>query len=59
MKGYTKKIDGLDAYDIMRIHGCPISLPTARSMTQASIDFYSRQDAVIDWYIKEKKKKRI
>lgn len=50
-----KTIDGLTAYDIMnKYKDCPIHMPRARSMTQARIDFESREESVIEWYKENK-----
>jgi len=49
-----KRIDGLTAYDILEHPECPITLPKASSMTQARIDFQSRENQVIDWYKENK-----
>lgn len=45
-----KTSNGLSAYEVLEHPKCPIKLPSARSMTQASIDFYSRQPQIIQWY---------
>lgn len=46
---------GLSAYDILKIEGCPITLPRARSMTQARIDYETWEPAIFDWYENEYK----
>lgn len=46
--------DGLTAYDVLRIKGCPYSLPKARSMMQAAIDYHHLQDEVLKWYEENK-----
>lgn len=47
----NKTISGLSAYDILRMSECPLTLPTARSMTQARMDYEHREDGIISWYI--------
>lgn len=43
--------DGMSAYDILReFPDCPIKLPTARSMTQARIDYQTLSPAIFEWY---------
>lgn len=49
-KMYNKEINGLSAYDILKMPECPIKLPSARSMTQARLDFNHYEDSIIDWY---------
>ncbi len=46
--------DGLTAYDVLRIKGCPHSLPRARSMMQAAMDYHHLQDSVLQWYEENK-----
>lgn len=48
----TDKIasDGKCSSDIYHMPECPITMPRATSMTQASIDWYSHEQSVIDWY---------
>lgn len=48
-----KTVNGLNAYDILRLPECHLSLPTARSMTQAKIDYEHREDGIINWYIND------
>lgn len=50
----AKNSDGLTAYDILRLPNCPIKLPVARSMTQASIDYKHIEPRVFEWYEKNK-----
>jgi len=45
-----KNKEGLSAYDILDIEGCPITLPKARSMTQARIDYEQREEQIFQWY---------
>lgn len=45
-----KTVDGLSGYDILKMPQCPIKLPTARSMTQARIDFEHLEDSIFEWY---------
>ncbi len=42
--------DGKCSSDIYHMDECPISMPKATSMTQASIDWYFREQKIIDWY---------
>jgi len=44
------KISDTQAYEILRMPGCPIQLPTARSMTQAKIDLDHLKPKIIKWY---------
>lgn len=46
----NKNEQGLTAYDILAMPECPIKLPTARSMTQAAIDYNSIEKRVFEWY---------
>jgi hypothetical protein len=55
-KSMMKRIDGLSAYDILKIEGCPITLPRARSMTQARLDYEGREDQIFEWYLNNKDK---
>jgi len=46
-----KTYDGKNAYDVLReCKNCPIKLPSARSMTQARIDYENRAQSIVDWY---------
>lgn len=46
-----KTKDGKNAYEVLReCKDCPIQLPSARSMTQAKIDYESRAQGIVDWY---------
>lgn len=42
--------DGLTGYDILKLPGCPITLPSARSMTQARIDYEQHEADLFNWY---------
>lgn len=42
--------DGKCTSDIYHMDECPIKMPRASSMTQASIDWYSHEDQLIEWY---------
>ena len=46
----SKRVHGKTAYEILDLPNCPISLPYARSMTQARIDFENREEAILEWY---------
>lgn len=45
----------ITGYDILKLPGCPYSLPTARSMTQARGDYYHLLPNLISWYNKQVK----
>jgi hypothetical protein len=47
-----KKIGYSDAvlYKILELPGCPVTLPKARSMTQARMDLEHLKPAIIEWY---------
>lgn len=40
----------ISGYDILRLPGCPHSLPKARSLTQARDDYYHLLPNLIHWY---------
>lgn len=50
MKNDKTASDGKLSSDIYHMSECPIKMPRATSMTQASIDWYSREQSIIDWY---------
>ena len=52
--GYRELVDGLTGYDILRMPGCPITLPMATSMTQAALDMASAEPRLKAWYLKQK-----
>lgn len=46
-----KTKDGKTAYEVLdACPFCPIKLPSARSMTQAKIDYESRAHSIVKWY---------
>lgn len=50
-KSGLKYVAGKNAYDIIKMPESPFTLPKARSMTQARIDFEAIEDRAIEWYI--------
>lgn len=50
--------DGKSAYEVIKEVGndnlpSGVNLPTARSMTQARIDYQHRAQRIVDWYDKQ------
>lgn len=44
-------VDGKTGYEILKMPGCPIKPPKARSMTQAAVDMHSLELSLAKWYI--------
>lgn len=40
-------------YDLLKHPECPVRLPIARSMSQASRDFYQAKQPVVEWWFGE------
>lgn len=57
-KRKRKTMHGKTAYQILDMPECPISLPYARSMTTARIDYESREDSILEWYDRYVKNKK-
>lgn len=49
MKKFT--IKEISHYDIINMNGCPIKLPSAKSMTQARIDYNFLKPAIKSWFL--------
>lgn len=46
----NKKPNRITGYGVLRLKDCPFSLPFARSMTQATIDYHSLEPQLHKWY---------